>query len=222
MRKRQWKRFDHGEPIAKIDTRPLAFVMVFLVIVITIGRFPGLDLAPEVELPIAEGERTRGLEHQFVVTITTTSMQEGDSPWEGFFHGRQGECRAFVGDGEAVTSEELYNWAFNRLDALGSMGSGGVEFIQTWDDPEPMPAYVRADSQVPWQCVGGVIYAIERAGFNQIRFLTTPPPPDPSALPPPPIHPDRSAWLHPQGSQPRSATRHPRHLVEPPLVLSLS
>ncbi|MEP0392918.1 MAG: hypothetical protein ABJ205_09760 [Erythrobacter sp.] len=26
MRKRPRKRFDHGEPIAKIDTRPLAFV----------------------------------------------------------------------------------------------------------------------------------------------------------------------------------------------------
>lgn len=45
MRKRQRKRFDHGEPIAKIDTRPLAFVAMFLAIVFLI---PAAQVKPHV------------------------------------------------------------------------------------------------------------------------------------------------------------------------------
>lgn len=190
MRKRQRKRFDHGEPIAKIDTRPLAFVMVFLVIVIAIARYPGLDFAPDVELPIAKGNPASYLENQFVITVTTTSIQRGNLLWERTLTGNHGLCRAFIGNGDAVTSDELYESAFRWLDNSVSTGSD-IEYV--WYGQEVAPAYVRAGSDVPWQCVGGVIHAVERAGFNQIRFLTTPPPPGPNAFPPPPIPPDRSA-----------------------------
>lgn len=55
MRKRQRKRFDHGEPIAKIDTRPLAFVALFLAIVFLVPAAQQRVHALVVELPSGQG-----------------------------------------------------------------------------------------------------------------------------------------------------------------------
>lgn len=55
MRKRQKKRFDHGEPIAKIDTRPLAFVALFLVIVFLVPAAQQRVHALVIELPSGQG-----------------------------------------------------------------------------------------------------------------------------------------------------------------------
>ena len=55
MRKRQRKRFDHGEPIAKIDTRPLAFVALFLAIVFLVPAAQQRMHALMIELPSGMG-----------------------------------------------------------------------------------------------------------------------------------------------------------------------
>ena len=182
MRKRQRKRFDHGEPISKIDTRPLAFVMVFLVIVISIGRFDPFGAAPTVDLPFAVAKPAQGLDQRFVVTITTTRTEHFKSQ-EGrlvslFIADREkyvGECRAHLNDGTAVSGNELYDYAFGLLDSP-LRGDPPLAIVDNLlPSGERVPSfYIRADRSVPWRCIGGAISNLERAGFSEVGLLTTP------------------------------------------------
>lgn len=81
MRKRPRKRFDHGEPIAKIDTRPLAFVAMFLAIVFLM---PAAQVKPhsfhidlwngETAHPLIAGSGERAKEqYPFVNHVTISS-----------------------------------------------------------------------------------------------------------------------------------------------------
>lgn len=181
-RKRQKKRFDHGEPIAGIDTRPLAFVMVFLVIVISIGRFDPFGTVPSVDLPFAVTKPVQGLDERFVVTITTTRTAHLKSQ-EGrlvslFIADRDeylGECRAHLSDGTAVTGYELYDYAFGLLDSpLRSDPPLTIVDSEPHSGERIRSFYIRADRSVPWRCIGGAISNLENAGFSEVSLLTTP------------------------------------------------
>lgn len=186
MRKRQRKRFDHGEPIAKIDTRPLAFVIVFLVIVIVIGRFDPFETAPSVDLPFAVAKPIQQLDDRFVVTISTTrtaelklqrsQRRELVSVFIPDLQDYLGECRAHLSDGTSVTGHELYDYAFKLLDQLkpDHPRPGGVDRVLETNFREIPLFYIRADRATPWQCVAGAISRLEQAGYPEVGLMTTP------------------------------------------------
>ena len=71
-----------------------------------------------------------------------------------------------------VTSEELYDLAFTRLDNI-VQAAGGPEAIMA--DPERIPqVHIRADVNAPWRCVAGAIYNVQAAGYPTVGFLSNP------------------------------------------------
>lgn len=47
--------------------------------------------------------------------------------------------------------------------------------VRRWRGRE---ARLVGDANTPYRCMGGIIYALQRAGFGKIGFLITPPAPD--------------------------------------------
>ncbi|WP_432201650.1 ExbD/TolR family protein [Erythrobacter sp. W53] len=88
------KRFDHGEPIARLDTRPMAFVFAFLVILI-IGTAPPtthaftIDLADAAFLENLDTEREASLEAWLVenrlgIPVNKVTISRADEiQWNG-------------------------------------------------------------------------------------------------------------------------------------------
>ena len=71
-----------------------------------------------------------------------------------------------------VSSEELYDRAFNRLDNIVQR-AGGPE--QIMNDPEKIPqVHIRGDVNAPWQCVAGAIYNVQAAGYPTVGFISNP------------------------------------------------
>jgi biopolymer transport protein ExbD len=80
-----------------------------------------------------------------------------------------GTCAVYWGISR-VTHEELEKRAVDKLKAeiarQGGVGNPDLEL------PE---AHIRGDVNVPWQCVGGAIYTMQRAGFAKVGFISEPP-----------------------------------------------
>ena len=86
---------------------------------------------------------------------------------------RTGECRVYFNNITPVSSEELYDLAFNRLDAIVQAYPGGAEAII--EDPEAIPqVHIRADKEAPWKCVAGTIYQVQSAGYPTVGFISNP------------------------------------------------
>jgi biopolymer transport protein ExbD len=85
---------------------------------------------------------------------------------------RNGECRVYINNVTPVDSQELYDQAFNRLDAIVQR-EGGIEAIV--QDPEKIPqVHIRGDVNAPWRCVAGAIYNVQAAGYPTIGFISNP------------------------------------------------
>ena len=50
---------------------------------------------------------------------------------------------------------------------------GGVENITEENMPE---VHIRGDINTPYRCIGGAIYAMQRAGYARIGFISEPTP----------------------------------------------
>jgi len=71
-----------------------------------------------------------------------------------------------------VTSDELQEQAFNKLDAIVKRAGGAAALMA---DPENIPqVHIRGDVNAPWSCVAGAIYNIQRAGYPVVGFISTP------------------------------------------------
>ena len=71
-----------------------------------------------------------------------------------------------------MTSEELQEQAFKKLDAIVKR-AGGAEALMA--NPEEIPqVHIRGDVNAPWQCVAGTIYNIQRAGYPVVGFISNP------------------------------------------------
>ena len=71
-----------------------------------------------------------------------------------------------------MSSEELYDQAFTRLDNI-VQAAGGPEKIM--EDPERIPqVHIRADKNAPWRCVAGAIYNVQAAGYPTVGFISNP------------------------------------------------
>ncbi len=160
-------------PMSDINTTPLVDVMLVLLIIFLIAVPVAIQTIEKLEIPVFESLESKDKVENLLLTVSTTDAA-GRSAGEPGFEGaaRQGECRVYFNNLTPVTSEELYDQAFSRLDAIVER-AGGVEQIMS--DPELIPqVHIRADVNAPWRCVAGSIYNVQAAGYPTVGFISNP------------------------------------------------
>ena len=163
-------------PMSDINTTPLVDVMLVLLIIFLIAVPVAIQTVEQLEIPVFEMEESKDKVENLQITVMTTD-EDGNTAGlvRSGFKGptRNGECRIYFQNVTPVSSEELYNRAFERLDAIVSAYPGGAEAIV--EDPEAIPqVHIRADKNVPWKCVAGTIYYVQAAGYPTVGFISNP------------------------------------------------
>jgi biopolymer transport protein ExbD len=162
-------------PMSDINTTPLVDVMLVLLIIFLIAVPVAIQTIEELEIPIFESVESKDKVENLLLTVSTTD-EAGRTPAtvDTAFTGanRSGECRVFFNNTTLVDSSELYDQAFNRLDAIVKR-AGGPEALMA--NPEMIPqVHIRADVNTPWRCVAGAIYNIQAAGYPSVGFISNP------------------------------------------------
>jgi len=159
--------------MSDINTTPLVDVMLVLLIIFLIAVPVAIQTIEKLEIPVFESVESKDKVENLLLTISTTDAA-GRSAGEPGFEGasRQGECRVYINNITAVTSEELYDQAFNRLDNIVTR-AGGPEAIMAEPDLIPQ-VHIRGDVNAPWRCVAGAIYNIQAAGYPTVGFISNP------------------------------------------------
>ena len=163
-------------PMSDINTTPLVDVMLVLLIIFLIAVPVAIQTIEQLEIPIFESVESKNKVENLQLTVSTTDVdgRTAGTIRSGFKGAtRGGECRVYFNNITPVTSEELYDRAFERLDAIVRNYPGGVEAIV--NDPEAIPqVHIRADVNTPWRCVAGTIYNIQAAGYPTVGFISNP------------------------------------------------
>ena len=162
-------------PMSDINTTPLVDVMLVLLIIFLIAVPVALQTIEELEIPVFESVESKDKVENLLITVSTTdeagrtaTMQ--DSGFTGAT--RNGECRVYFNNVTPVSSQELYDKAFERLDSIVQR-AGGIEAIM--QDPEKIPqVHIRADKNVPWRCVAGTIFNVQAAAYPTVGFISNP------------------------------------------------
>ena len=160
-------------PMSDINTTPLVDVMLVLLIIFLIAVPVAIQQIDELELPVLETVESKDKVENLLLTVSTTD-EAGRSAGEPGYTGasRNGECRVYFNNISPVTSEELYDRAFNRLETIVDR-AGGVDAIRA--EPELIPqVHIRADVDAPWQCVAGTIFNVQTAGYPTVGFISNP------------------------------------------------
>ena len=160
-------------PMSDINTTPLVDVMLVLLIIFLIAVPVAIQTIEKLKIPVFESIESKNKVENLQLTVSTTDAA-GRSAGEPGFEGaaRSGECRVYFNNITPVSSEELYDQAFNRLDNIVK-NAGGVEAIMA--DPEKIPqVHIRADVNAPWRCVAGTIYNVQAAGYPTVGFISNP------------------------------------------------
>jgi len=162
-------------PMSDINTTPLVDVMLVMLIIFIIAVPVALQTIEDLEIPIFKSVESENKVENLLLTVSTTD-EAGREP--GFTDtaytgaSRTGECRIYFNNTTPVDSTELYDRAFNRLDAIVKR-AGGPEAMMA--DPELIPqVHIRADVNTPWRCVAGAIYNIQAAGYPTVGFISNP------------------------------------------------
>ncbi len=163
-------------PMSDINTTPLVDVMLVLLIIFLIAVPVAIQTVEELRIPIIETQESDDKVENLLITVTTTDVN-GRTPGtiRSGFEGatRDGECRVFFNNTTLVDSSELYEAAFERLDAIVQNYPGGAEAIV--NDPEAIPqVHIRGDVNAPWRCVAGTIFNVQAAGYPTIAFISNP------------------------------------------------
>lgn len=160
-------------PMSDINTTPLVDVMLVLLIIFLVAVPVALQTIEKLRIPVFESVESKDKVENLLLTVSSTDAA-GRSAGQPGFEGasRVGECRIYFGNVSPVTSEELYDQAFQRLDAIVQR-AGGPEAIMS--DPEKIPqVHIRGDVNAPWQCVAGAIYNVQAAGYPTVGFISNP------------------------------------------------
>ena len=145
---------DEDVPMSDINVTPLVDVMLVLLIIFLIAVPVVLQTVP-VELPKVRYE------------ATTTKPENVNLSVRG---GPGGQCEVYW-NLTKVDSEELLERAVKKLeDTIKNVG--GVQNITEENMPE---AHIRGDINTPYRCIGGAIFAMQRAGFARVGFISEPP-----------------------------------------------
>ncbi len=164
---------DMETPMSDINTTPLVDVMLVLLIIFLIAVPVAIQTIDQLQIPIIESTESKDKVENLLLTVSTTDAA-GRSAGEPGYTGasRDGECRVYFNNTTPVDSEELYDQAFNRLDAIVQR-AGGPEQIMS--DPELIPqVHIRGDIDAPWRCVAGTIYNVQAAGYPTVGFISNP------------------------------------------------
>jgi len=105
-----------------------------------------------------------------LVATDDAGRSAGEAGYQGASRG--GQCRVYFNDVTPVDSQELYDQAFKRLDAIVKAAGGASEIMK---DPERIPqVIIRGDVNAPWRCVAGTIYNVQAAGYPTVGFISNP------------------------------------------------
>ena len=160
-------------PMSDINTTPLVDVMLVLLIIFLIAVPVAIQTIEKLRIPVFESTESKDKVENLQLTVSTTDAA-GRSAGEPGFEGasREGECRVYFNNTTPVTSQELYDQAFERLDAIVRR-AGGPEAIM--EDPDAIPqVHIRGDVNAPWRCIAGTIYNVQAAGYPTIGFISNP------------------------------------------------
>ncbi|QFT76190.1 biopolymer transporter ExbD [Erythrobacter sp. THAF29] len=160
-------------PMSDINTTPLVDVMLVLLIIFLIAVPVAIQTIEKLEIPVFASVESKNKVENLLLTVSTTDAA-GRSAGEPGFEGasRSGECRVYFNNITPVTSEQLYDQAFTRLDNI-VQAAGGPEAIM--EDPERIPqVHIRGDVNAPWRCVAGAIYNVQAAGYPTVGFISNP------------------------------------------------
>lgn len=160
-------------PMSDINTTPLVDVMLVLLIIFLVAVPVAIQTIEKLRIPVFVSVESKDKVENLLLTVSATD-DAGRSAGQPGFQGasRNGECRVYFGNVTPVTSEELYDQAFARLDAIVQR-AGGPEAIM--EDPERIPqVHIRGDVNAPWQCVAGSIYNVQAAGYPTVGFISNP------------------------------------------------
>src|SRR5690606_27365399 len=141
-------------PMSDINTTPLVDVMLVMLIIFIIAVPVAMQTVEELQIPIFKSVESEDKVENLLLTVTTTddaglTPSVVDTAYSGA--SRNGECRVFFNNITPVSSQELYDRAFERLDNIVQR-EGGIEAIM--QDPERIPqVHIRADVNTPWRCV---------------------------------------------------------------------
>ncbi|GAB5352116.1 ExbD/TolR family protein [Qipengyuania sp. 483] len=160
-------------PMSDINTTPLVDVMLVLLIIFLIAVPVAIQTIEQLEIPVIESVESKDKVENLLLTVSTSDeagRSAGDTGYTGA--SRTGECRVYFNNLTPVTSEELYDQAFERLDTIVQRAGGPEEIM---NDPEKIPqVHIRGDVNAPWSCVAGAIYNVQAAGYPIVGFISNP------------------------------------------------
>ncbi len=162
-------------PMSDINTTPLVDVMLVLLIIFLIAVPVAIQSIEELKIPVFESSESKDKVENLLITVTTTDVVGNTAGTidSGFLGAsRSGECRVYIGGTTLVSSTELYDQAFERLDNI-VQAAGGVDAIMAEPDLIPQ-VHIRADVEAPWRCVAGTIYNVQAAGYPTVGFISNP------------------------------------------------
>ena len=161
-----------GTPMSDINTTPLVDVMLVLLIIFLIAIPVAIQTIENLEIPEMNSRDTKAKVTNILLTVSSTDSQGLSAGEEGYSGApsTQGECRVYWNNITPVTSSELYDRAFERLEDLVER-AGGADAMMA--DPESIPeVHIRGDKRVPWRCVAGAIYNVQAAGYPIVGFIS--------------------------------------------------
>jgi len=163
-------------PMSDINTTPLVDVMLVLLIIFLIAVPVAIQTIEKLEIPVFESVQSKDKAENLLITVSTTDENGATAgPINTGFLGatRTGECRVYINGTTPVTSTELYDQAFARLDAI--VQSVGIDVITQPGNEDMIPqVHIRADVNAPWRCVAGAIYNVQAAGYPTVGFISNP------------------------------------------------
>ncbi|MDD3799787.1 MAG: biopolymer transporter ExbD [Novosphingobium sp.] len=160
-------------PMSDINTTPLVDVMLVLLIIFLIAVPVAIQTIEKLRIPIIEAVESKDKVENLLLTVSTTD-EAGRSAGEPGYTGasRGGDCRIYFNNITPVSSKELRDMAFKRLDAIVKRAGGPEALMQ---NPELIPqVHIRGDVDAPWRCVAGAIYNVQISGYPTVGFITNP------------------------------------------------
>ncbi len=156
---------DKGDdaPMSDINTTPLVDIMLVLLIIFLI-TVPVVLETVNLKLPDVVFEATTTKPENVLL-----SVRSADTDGDGAPNPESTACEVYWGQ-TPVDSKELLKKGQDKLEKLIA-DIGGVENITEENFPE---VHIRGDVNTPYQCIGGVIYTMQYAGFQKIGFISEP------------------------------------------------
>ena len=146
---------EEDSPMSDINTTPLVDVMLVLLIIFLITVPVVIQTVP-VRLPKVVYEPTTSKPENVVLSVKT---------------GKDGRCEVYWGQTK-VTAQELLDRSVKKL-KLEVDKLGGPSHMTVDNMPE---VHIRSDIDTRWECVGGAMTNVARAGFTRIGFISQPDP----------------------------------------------